>query len=61
MIQKLIKENMTMMKNYNRIAKIVRNALKETKKDKTVLYQVTSGSLQNPQSKYYFSVSSSHQ
>jgi hypothetical protein len=33
MIQKLIKENMTVMKNYNRVTKIVRNALKEAEKE----------------------------
>jgi hypothetical protein len=36
MIQKLIKENMTVMKNYNRVAKIVRNAMKEVEKEASI-------------------------
>jgi hypothetical protein len=36
MIQKLIKENMTVMKDYNRVAKIVRNALKEAEKEASI-------------------------
>jgi hypothetical protein len=36
MIQKLIKENMTMMKNYNRMTKIIRNALKEVEKKASI-------------------------
>jgi histidinol phosphatase-like enzyme len=33
MIQKLIKENMTIIKNYNRVTNIVRNALEEVEKE----------------------------
>jgi hypothetical protein len=36
MIQKLIKENMTVMKDYNRVAKIVRNAIKEAEKEASI-------------------------
>jgi hypothetical protein len=36
MIQKLIKENMTMMKDYNRVAKIVKNVLKEAEKEASI-------------------------
>jgi hypothetical protein len=36
MIQKLIKKNMTMMKDYNRVTNIVRNALKEAEKEASI-------------------------
>jgi hypothetical protein len=36
MIQKLIKENMTVMKDYNRMTNIVRNALEEAEKEASI-------------------------
>jgi hypothetical protein len=38
MIQKLIKKNMTMMKDYNRMTKIVRNVLKKAKKEASIKF-----------------------
>jgi hypothetical protein len=36
MIQKLIKKNITVMKNYNRMTRIVRNALEEAEKESLI-------------------------
>jgi hypothetical protein len=36
MIQKLIKKNITVMKDYNRVTRIVRNALEEAEKESSI-------------------------
>jgi hypothetical protein len=36
MIQKLIKKNITMMKDYNKVTRIVRNALEEAEKESSI-------------------------
>jgi hypothetical protein len=36
MIQKLIKKNITVMKDYNRVTRIVRNALKKVEKESLI-------------------------
>jgi gamma-glutamyl phosphate reductase len=36
MIQKLIKKNIIMMKNYNKVTRIIRNALEEAEKKSSI-------------------------
>jgi histidinol phosphatase-like enzyme len=36
MIQKLIKKNITMMKDYNKVTRIVRNALEKAEKESSI-------------------------
>jgi hypothetical protein len=45
MIQKLIKENMTIMKDYNKVTKIIRNALEEEASIKSIHDEDTSKSI----------------